>query len=228
MTIVNADIGVIQKRREAGFSAPRTIAAADAFAMRIARSYLPSELTISRAELALAYGASDQINNSHTTRVEISPSISLHDHFSLAAAPRETAAVRQPTPGVSDAQAAALFERLFSRHKRVAAFPDSALPGRAPSRDPIGQQPVDFRDVTIERVERTLPRPAGRGQSVTSSDQKLQTAVAETRWGSPLTPPAATPKPFTLPPGEVKRVTDEVIREIDHRIIARRERMGRR
>jgi len=227
MTIVNADIGVIQKRRKAGFCAPRTIAAADAFAMRIARSYLPSELTISRAELALAYGASDQINTSHTTRVEISPSISIQDYFSLGGAPKETLGVQRKARRFGEADAAALFERLLSRRKREAAFASGAPSDLREKRYLTPDLPV----AQTERLERIVRLPAApqEAESIAPRGKPITplTANVDSGWGSPITVPA-TPKPFTLPPGEVKRVTDEVIREIDHRIIARRERMGRR
>ena len=226
---MNSGLGVIQKRSEPAYRPPGTIAALGVFARRIAYAYLPVELTISRVELALAYGVPEQIENHRHAHMDIAPSFNFHDHFSFAA-PRKLASNSQRAAGLGEAQAAALFERLFSRHKRVVAFAPGAPQGSAiRSGDYARKRTLDFPAATGEHVERTLPRfvtteseesARRRGKTTTP-----RTPEIDSGWGSPLTP---APKSFTLPPAEVKRVTDEVIREIDHRIIARRERMGRR
>jgi hypothetical protein len=227
--MTNGQIGVIQKRVPESKS-PRTIAALDAFASQIARAYLPSRHTISRAELALAYGVPEAFENHQHAHMEISSSVSFHEHFSFvsrrASARRESAAAAQVRPGFGEAQAMALFERLFSRRKRIAEFSDSTPQRRTPPRDLTATRSLapDFPAAPAERVHRILPRLARAEHPEADAHSEKR---SETGWGSPVTPPAS-PKPITLPPAEVKRVTDEVIRAIDHRIIARRERMGRR
>ena len=227
--MTNGQIGVVQKRGPESKS-PRTIAALDAFASQIARAYLPSRLTISRAELALTYGVLEAVENHQHAHIEISSSVSFHEHFSFASrralAGRESAAAAQRRPGFGEAQAISLFERLFSRRKRIAEFNDSTPQRRTPTRDLTATRFLapDFPAAPPERVHRILPRLV-RAEHPEADAPSEKTA--ENGWGSPVTPPAS-PKPITLPPAEVKRVTDEVIRAIDHRIIARRERMGRR
>jgi hypothetical protein len=223
---MNLGIGVIQKRKGAVFGPPRTIARLAAFARRMASIHLPGELTVSQAELALAYGIRENITYSQHTRVEIAPSFSFRDHFSFPTTAREAAAVRQAPRSLDKAQATALFRTLFSRHERVVTFVNGASPIPVPL--PVEKRPLapDFPAPAAERIERVLVEsraPERRPAEISTA----QTLRAEPGWGSPLSPPTS-PKPFTLPPAEVKRVTDEVIREIDHRTIARRERMGRR
>src|SRR5215471_20278368 len=122
---MNLDIGVIQKRKRAALGPPQTITGMADFARRMASIHLPGELTVSQAELALAYGIRENVTYSQHTRVEIAPSFSFHDHFSFPAA-RETAAVRQAPRRLDKAQATTLFKTLFSRHERVVTFVNGA------------------------------------------------------------------------------------------------------
>jgi hypothetical protein len=242
---MNTDIGVIQKRSEPAHKLPRTIAMAESFAERIACRFLPSQLSVSRAELALAYEAPDQVSYYQNARVEIRPSVNIHDDFWFQQAPREVAVGlpgRQSSrearsgggiaSGFGETQAAALFERLFSRHKRVAALAPSLLQNQTLPADRKANQFATDSARRTEPVERIVSRPAASrpeesGVRTERSNHVAPSAAADPGWGSPSIPAPAM-KPFTLPPGEVKRVTEQVIREIDHRIIARRERMGRR
>src|ERR1035437_8172363 len=109
------EIGVIQKRSKPAFPMPGTVAASDQFVRRIAERYLDNELTVSRAELALAYRAPGEVNYFQDAHLNVSPQVSFHDHYSFAPVQRERVAHRMR-------EEARLFERLFSRQERVASF----------------------------------------------------------------------------------------------------------
>jgi hypothetical protein len=222
------NIGVIRKQNAPASRPPRTIAASAAFASQIAHRCTPRRFTASRAELALAYELPAQVNYFQSARMDIAPSVTIHDHLALPAIVRGLAGRAESAPVFGEAQARALFERLLSRHKRVAAFMES---GAAPAAQAHGFPTTrPFSPATIiDAVERILPRTAASQPSADSvgSAQMTASAGADTGWGSRASLPVA-PKPFALPEPEVKRVAEQVIREIDHRIIAQRERMGRR
>jgi len=225
---MNLEIGAIQKRTGSARALPRTAASSETFASGIAERYRASELTVSRAELALAYGAQPQEHHGGETRIDIHPALSFHEHSSFLSVPRETASGPRTPDAFGEAQAAALFERLFSRRHRVAAFPlfgpAQAAPGEslaARSMIPVSARPG------AEPVERTMARPTAPESPLRGTGRASTFAGEDPDWGTPA-PPLSSAKPFSLPPTEVKRVTEEVIREIDHRIIARKERLGRR
>ena len=226
---MNVVIGVIRKQCAPASRPPRTVAASDAFAARIAGHYSAGRLTASRAELALAYEAPVQVNYFQNARLDIVPSVVMHDYPASAPEPRETAAVPEGAR-FGEAQAAALFERLFSRQKRVAAFAGNGLPKAVGPNGAQEMRPMPFSAAkNPEAVERVFRRPASieKAEGRTGGAREIESTTPEMGWGSrPILPTA--PKAFTLPEPEVKRVADQVMREIDHRVIARRERMGRR
>ena len=55
----------------------------------------------------------------------------------------------------------------------------------------------------------------------------LRIEAVEKDWGTRL-PLAVEAKPMVLAAPEVKRVAEQVMQEIQHRVIAQRERVGRR
>jgi hypothetical protein len=229
---MNLNIGVIQKRSEPAFPSPRTVAAADEFASRIARRYLAGELTVSRAELALAYQFPDEINHFQESHLHIATQVTLHDHGFFAPVRREMAVASESPRETGGTQVTKLFERLFSRRARVASLQPNAPaipPHDRSQRDQRDQRPLPgFAMAAPEPVARILRAVAPEPSLDRAAKPAATSAPApDPGWGSPISLPAAS-KPFTLPAAEVKRVTEQVIREIDHRIIARRERMGKR
>lgn len=227
---MDVSIGVIRKQSVPAAAPLGTVAAAEAFASRIASCYLPARFSASRAELALAYEPAPQVNYFQSAQVDVAPSVTIHDHHAFAAVPRQTAVANGEAQGFGEAQAAALFERLFSRHKRTASFAEKGMPVEpAPAGSP-GTQPIPSFPVDLSRaVERILPRPAtaDRPSARAKEPRLFDGGNSDAGWGTRAILPA-TPKPFTLAEPEVKRVADQVMREIDHRVIARRERMGKR
>lgn len=216
---MNLEIGVIEKQSEPAFPPPGTVAASNEFASRVAGQYLPGELTVSRAELALAYDTGGDVNHFGDTNVNVSPRFSVDHHYLFAPVRREIAAGHGGAP---EAHVERLYQRLFSRQERVKLFA-AGEPGRR------GQNEIQ----PLAGFSMMHPEPVERTVRATSSEDRAAKPVlrpgenSDFGWGTPITPPVAQ-KPVTLAAAEVKRVTEQVIREIDHRILARRERMGRR
>lgn len=225
------EIGVVRKQSVAASLPPRTIAQSAAFASRIAGRSVPGRFTVLRAELALAYEIPAQVNYFQTAMLDIAPSVTVHDHYVFPGIPLQEAAQAGSARAFGEAQASALFERLFSRHQRVAAFPENGgfarptepSPSLGMRSNPSSSEPAPG---IVERVLASYkaPEPA---EAQPGRNPAAGTATADPGWGSRPILPAAQ-KPFALPQPEVKRVAEQVIREIDHRLTAQRERMGRR
>jgi hypothetical protein len=245
---MNPEIGVIQRQEIAARSAPGTVVATEAFAVAIAERYAPRAVTVSCADMALAWEPPAEINYFNSSpRIEISPTINIEDRYLFGAA----SAVSRDLPGApaapagsSEAAAGALFERIFSRHIRVTAFEP---PPRTDPSGERGRRAIDMPRQT-DAVERIVHR-AMVGEKAAASPSPAEPAAAlpvaaresawgmpapafspsarETGWGSPFAFPEA-PKALTLPAPEIKRVAEQVMREIDRRVIARRERTGKR
>ena len=217
---MDLEIGVIKKRNEPAFPAPWTVLASDQFASRIARRYAASELTVSRAELALAHQSLGEVDYFKNVHVNVAPQVHVHEHLSFRAAPREIATGSRGAPPASVEK---FYERVFSRQERVTLF---AAAGETTGAHREEIRPLaGFSAMHPEPVERTVR--AALAEERTARPDSPHVSDSDSGWGTPITPPAS-PKPLTLPAAEVKRVAEQVIREIDHRITARRERMGRR
>lgn len=212
-------IGAIEKRIGPAFAPPRSVAASHDFIRRLTLRYLARPLTVSRAELALAYPPPREINYHQHPHLTASLQVNIDDHF--APVPREMVIAPELVEQAREPQVSKLFKRLFSRYTRAVAFPSSAM------------QPTPRTTIAAGKPQlpgfspSTTPEPVARILRASAQETSPQSPTTDPGWGTPFTPVPA-PKPFTLPISEVKRVTDEVIREIDHRIIARRERFGRR
>lgn len=222
-------IGVIEKQGVFAWPALETVAAAEAFIEAIAGRYGARPITASRVELALAYESPAQHNYFQSgPQVDISPGVTIHERRTFAGIVREIAATAERSEGYGEAQAAALFERLFSRRTRVEALVaprEASLP-----HDPaILARPAIRASLRPEVVERIVPRARAidKSSATAESSATIPPAANVVGWGTPaaFTEP---PKPVTLPAPEVKRVAEQVMHEIDRRIIARRERMGKR
>jgi hypothetical protein len=225
-------IGVVEKHEEFARPALKTVAAAEAFADAIAARYAAHAFTASRAELALAYDAPAQLHNSYShfhggPEVSISPAVSIYEQRTFTGIAREIAGTTERSD-YGEVQAAALFERLFSRRTRVEAF----VSPRETTRLSDSMHTAKAMLATIPQsdvVERIMPRAtfADKSSARVEHSSAIPAAARDSGWGTPAAFPEL-PKPVTLPAPEIKRVAEQVMREIDRRVIARRERMGKR
>jgi hypothetical protein len=228
---MNKEIGVIRAQHSVASYPPRTIAAATDFAAELAQRYAPPSLLTSRADLTLALEPPAEINYYQSApQVSVSPSVTIEETNLFSGVTREVVtAPADPRPyGANEARA--LFERLFSRHARVASFLSFPVPAARQTLAP-GAPPAESSggESRAQAVGRTLPgsAPANALPAANEEAPKAQPEVREVGWGSrPLL--RAEPKPVILAAPEVRRVAEQVIREISHRAIAQRERMGRR
>jgi hypothetical protein len=184
-----------------------------AFAARLARRHAAEVMTASRADLVLARRPEGYVSHFHTApRIEV-----------FTAVPTTLVAPQSIADGFGEVEASALFQRLFARGTRISTLAspsESSIPARSNSREWLPRSSV---------VERILPRPTVRENAPTASASAhaSRQPVREQEWGArPI--PSAEVKPITLAAPEVRRVADQVLREIDHRIVAQRERSGRR
>jgi hypothetical protein len=245
---VNLDIGIIRRDEAPARHIPYTIASTAAFVTEIEHRYVAGPVTISRAELAVACQPKAENNYFyHASRIEIAPKLSLQEHNWFAAAPKKLARAERATDGYGEAEASALFQRLFSRQARVAPF---ALPPGRETEAPISQAAPIFGPTLdqipqVAAVERALARPVVQQGSLVPAEEAppFQPSASAPEWefqSAPFQPAVREigrvprslftnePQPITLPAPEIRRVAEQVMREIDHRIVARRERLGRR
>jgi hypothetical protein len=227
---MNLDIGVIRRGQIPALQAPATVSAAAAFAAALGRRHLPRAVIVSRVDLALAQEPAAQVSYFHSApRIDIAPAVSIQERYTLFAG--EPAGAK----GYGEAEASALFERLFSRHIRVAPFaapnaPDARREGESAQ---TFTRPPDILP-RVDTVDRVLPRLPVSMERVSSPPERApltQPALRDMDWGTgwgqrPIR--ASGPQPMTLPAPEFGRVVDQVMREIDRRIVARRERLGKR
>jgi hypothetical protein len=230
--VMNLDIGVIRPVVPRS-QMPWTIGSAAAFAAAIAQRYAPQAVMVTRADLAVAWQAPDQVTYATAAqRIDIAPTVTVEEHNNVfIQAARDVAAasgVEQVNFG--EAEASALFARLFSRQGRVATFAAAAAaaPLAAASANPFVVGPRDLVE-SAAAVERSLPLAPMDGDRPMRHDPVSRPHIVhrDDGWGTPpMLPPE--PKPITLPAPEIRRVAEQVMREIDHHITAHRERLGKR
>ena len=226
---MNLAIGVIQKRAARVWQVQPAVMTAECFATSLSDRYATHSLLVSRADLALRLepGLPSPVHEGN--RIEISPSIFLTQQRVFAEVDRVESVIPATVGTFDEGGATALFERLFSRHRRTSTFraaqaaADNAKPvvmatakrevTAAPQAKPKNTEAAPVR---IEDISVALERAA-----------KMTMHTADSGWGTPA-PAASEAKAFTLPAPEVRRVAAEVMREIEHRANAARERMGRR
>ena len=227
---MNTEIGVIRRQESVAQGAPPTIAAAEEFAAGVTLRYAPRAMMASQADIALAWEAPAEINYYQDARAGAAPSLTIQNSIVFPDVHRESSAA-SAAPRFGEKDAEQLFERLFSRHARVASFPSHALPER-PSAAAPGMPSGrwgDSRASGTQPVDRALPLSPAARIAPASRDKKTsaQPELSERGWGTPSVPPAES-KPVVLAPPEVRRVAEQVMREINHRVLAQRERLGRR
>jgi hypothetical protein len=256
---MNLDIGVIRRDEIPVQCAPPSVTTTEAFAGALEQRYTPRAVIASRADLALAWEPPAQIDYFYNSpRIEISPTVTVEERYVFAGLAKDLRHVPKTAVRYGEAEAGALFERLFSRHMRVAPFdpPHETAWWREPVRPGAATPPP-----RLGTVERIVPRAMTVEKSSAAADKTavITPAARATRWetATPITSPAATDKswgtaapiaslaehdmgwgtpfafsetskPLILPAPEIKRVAEQVMREIDRRVVARRERIGRR
>ena len=220
-------IGVIGRREQAAVGAPPTVAAVVAFAASVMARHAPQTMYADHLDMALARPSdASQVNHFHAgPRIGLSAELTVHDHALFPQTTQVMAAPRRQGAGFGEAETRALFERLFSRRARLSALDERRAP---PPPDVLAKAPSASVEPS-SRVERVLPRPAAppAAPEAAGPPPRIDPATVASDWGAPI-PPPAQPKPVVLAAPEIRRVANQVIREIDHRISARRERMGER
>lgn len=218
-------IGVIERGDIPARAVPATVTDTSAFASSLANRYGSRAFVASGADLALAWEAPASVNHYYgSRRVEISPEVKIEENYTFAG-PAHDAVVRDVIAPFDEARASALFERLFTRRVRFAPF-DS--PGdSAPVSTPPQKLLPPMLEQRVSVMERVMPthhaaeRPANAIAPAPAMPSK-----GDAGWGTPL-PARDTAQPLSLAAPEIRRVADQVMREIDHRARAHRERTGR-
>jgi hypothetical protein len=188
-----------------------------------------------------------RVANHTTTHVDSRQIVDLAAHLRLACVTRLATVTRERTAGAAfapwrpappiaapatmpaPAAVHTILERLFSRERRVET--------RVHERPIATETPVAFRpELAPSAVSLPYPRTlvvrhstvvvepvrAGAGERGAIETPKVQaTAVAEA-----LTPAIARARPIPLSPWELNRLTEQVVRTIDQRIVSHRERLG--
>jgi hypothetical protein len=228
---VGHEIGVIGRQNSVARRAPLTITAVEEFAVGMAQRYVPQTLMASQADLAVACEPPAEVNYYQAApHVSISPALTFPTASFFSEATRDLGAAVQRVPRYGEREARALFERLFSRHARIASFlsfhspearkiPPPELPSLQSGDSAAGARPVErvLPEVKIEKASQDAPQES-HPPSHEFSDKD--------RGSRPLL--AAESKPVVLAAPEVRRVAEQVMREINHRVTAQRERLGRR
>jgi hypothetical protein len=219
-------IGVIGRREGATAGAPPTVRAVAAFAAAVWARHAPRTLYADHLDMALARPEAAHVSHVHAgPRIGLTAELTFNHHAPLQGSAQAAATSRRQGGGFGEAQARAVFERLFSRHARISALdehratPLPDIPAKAPAT--LAAAPG--------RTERVLPRRSAPpiAAASTGPGPGTEKATVAAEWGVPFSA-TAPPKQVVLAPPEIRRVADQVIREIDHRISAQRERLGGR
>ena len=212
---------MIEKGSAFSWTLPPVAAAACQFNEQLAQRYAPQSLIASSAHLALEWAQAAQTNFfREDLHFDYSPSFTFQaSHSGLDS--------KSAVPGKEEfgvKQAGILFERLFRSRQRRSAFDAMAAPANPLS---TSTSPAAL-PIKVERVlpKRPVALEATARKPVSERAEDLTPATVA-GWGTPVNLPSA-PQTFTLPPPEVRRVADRVLREMDRRLTASRERMGRR
>jgi hypothetical protein len=168
------------------------------------------------AERIVLANGGDEHHWHNTTAVEYAPQLRMELTFA-SASPSLYEEFNVPN---------AAFERALERVERVETVLSPQAPSKEMSQFPALQARLAFSAAQpVERVvsapRRAVAEPAHKPPPTTTHPQLESHTLPKLEW------PAA-PKPSMLPEPEVARVAEQVIRAIDRRALAQRERMGRR
>jgi hypothetical protein len=228
---LHSPIGIIEEQKSIARSWPQTVAAVAEFADCLVERCAPSRIIASQADLALACEPPAEINIYYDEpQLRVAPSITVDRRSSFAEIPRELPTAGQRGERFGEREARALFDRLFMRQTRV-----SSLPSFAAQKTQTHSMPEFPALQRADRMSAAVPvvRVLPKAQAISLKEvpgegrHTSRNEAVEKDWGTRLTLPVE-PKPVVLAAPEVKRVAEQVMQEIQHRVIAQRERVGRR
>jgi hypothetical protein len=230
MNLQHSSIGIIEEQKSIACSWPQTVATVAEFADCLAERCAPSRIIASQADLALACEPPAEINIYYgEPQLRFAPSITVDRRSSFAEIPRELPAAGH-RGRFGEREARALFDRLFTRQTRVSSLPSFAA-SKAQTRS-MPEFPALLRADRMSSavpVARVLPKTQAIALKEASGEggHTSRMEAVEREWGTRLALPVE-PKSVVLAAPEVKRVAEQVMQEIQHRVIAQRERVGRR
>jgi hypothetical protein len=231
MNQAHSRIGVIDEQKSVASLWPQTVAAVAEFADSVAERSAPGRLMVSQADLALACEPPTEINVYYgEPQLRFTPSITVDGRSSFAQIPKELSAAGQRGERFGEREARALFDRLFTRQTRVSILESFVTP-KAKTRN-MAEFPALLRtdrSSSAEPVARVLPKAPAIALKEVSGEvgHAPRMEAVEKEWGTRMPSPVEA-KPVVLAAPEVKRVAEQVMQEIQHRVIAQRERVGRR
>jgi hypothetical protein len=244
---MNLAIGAVDKEKIPRRTAPASVLSLETFAHELSERYQPRAFIASRADLALAYQTPGQMNTYYGgPRIEISPEVNFNEYFfatALRSQSRSQAAVARPSR-TETLVIERLFHRLFSRQIRAPQFhapapevtdqirlPQFGVPGEnLAKRSVANSEQASLHSVAMQatRADRVLARPfsAQLQEAEPPASKTLPSRTQDSGWGTPIATRDSI-RPVSLSAPEIQRVTQQVIREMDHQFRARRERTGR-
>jgi hypothetical protein len=231
MNLVHSRIGIIDEQKSIARSWPQTVTAVAQFADCVAERCAPGRMIASQADLALACEPPAEVNFYYSEpQLRYAPSITVDRRSSFAEIPREVPTAGQRAERFGEREARALFDRLFTRQTRVSSLQSFAAP-KAQTRS-MAELPAlqrADRSSSAVPVARVLPKAPAIALKEGSGEggHAPRIEAVEKEWGTRLALPVVA-KPVVLAAPEVKRVAEQVMQEIQHRVIAQRERVGRR
>ena len=165
------------------------------------------------------------VNRSFTAHVSLQALLSAgamrHTHRVETLQLREGAAA---VPALRQLERVLVTQRVL--HERLVQRLTASTPHAAPPRTALVTR-VEQRHVfprvqlTLVRAQPAVPSAAGVAPDPSAvPGSGLRAAVAQPRGTTPL-------PPLVLPPQELSRLTDHVIRQLDHRVLSYQERTGR-
>jgi hypothetical protein len=217
---------------------------ADAFAQTVMRRYEGWQARQSRLDLVFEQGRGLISHHAHYwTQVHLAPRLAL----TLVTGPDapgqrpaqglESHAVRQPVSGPPEPnRREQLVRRLVTRGKRIdlVAIPGVArIPQTGSSRGILPAMGMEEDMILPMAPARPVPRIVRRPIATITDSPPLTGEIVDVSGSWPVWPkPSRTGGTSVgsqpdIPPLDLNRLTDQVIRAIDHRIIAQRERLGR-
>jgi len=220
-------IGAFRQREAHAWHFLQTVMSTENFLTSVTERNSARNVTASHVEMALAHLPSSQANYFQaTSQLDVAANLAVHKQNLYPVIVRDRSSLDESGERYSDAKAAALFEKLFSRRTRISS-PVSTQVTRV--QEARVNRPVLKTSDHLEPMQQAVvsDRSSNGNLVRVSSTHESPATKLDSGWGTPAVFPRAAISP-TLPPNEVKRVAEQVIREIDRRVVANRERMGRR
>jgi len=231
MSWLQSRIGMIDEQRSIASSWPQTVAAVARFAEGFAERCAPGRMIASQADIALACAPPAEINYYYgDPQLRFAPSITVDRRSGIAESARALPDGGRRGERFGEREARALFDRLFTRQTRVSSLPTFAT-AKAQTRS-LPEFPAVLRGDRASSavpVARVLPKAAAIVGAEISKEGGTPSRMegVDKGWGTPLALPVEA-KPVVLAAPEVRRVAEQVMQQIQDRVIAQRERVGRR